>query len=85
VVVDCVTPWVKIWEEEADYKLFGGNRLGLHTKMNLKGLMRGDSAARAKFYQAMFQMGAMSPNKILEAEDENPIGPKATPISCRPT
>lgn len=75
VVVDTVTPWVKRFEEEADYKLFGQNRAGLFTKMNLNGLLRGDSTARAAFYKAMREMGCFSVNDILALEDMNPIGP----------
>lgn len=75
VVVDSVTPWCKVFEEEADYKLFGANRTGLYTKMDLRGLLRGDSAARATFYKNLWQMGALSINGILALEDENGIGP----------
>lgn len=75
VVVDSVTPWVKRFEDEADYKLFGPqNRQNLYTKMNMKALLRGDSAAQAQFFRAMFDMGVYSPNRILEALDENTIG-----------
>jgi HK97 family phage portal protein len=42
VVVDAVSPWVKRFEDEADFKLFGQNRQGLFTKMNMRGLLRGD-------------------------------------------
>lgn len=75
VVVDSVSPWVKRFEDEADYKLFGQNRSAYYTKMNMRALMRGDSAGRATFYKQMFDMGAYSPNRILELEDENTIGP----------
>lgn len=74
VVVDSVSPWVKRFEDEGDYKLFGQNRAGLYTKMNMRALLRGDSAARVAFYKAMFDMGAYSPNRILELEDENTLG-----------
>ena len=75
VVVDSVSPWVKRFEDEADYKLFGQNRSAYYTKMNMRALMRGDMAARAAFYKQMFDMGAYSPNRILSLEDENTIGP----------
>ena len=75
VVVDSVSPWVKRFEDEGDYKLFGQNRSAYYTKMNMRALMRGDSAGRATFYKQMFDMGAYSPNRILELEDENTIGP----------
>jgi HK97 family phage portal protein len=76
VVVDSVMPWVKTFEEEADCKLFGSNRLGFYTRMNLSGLLRGDSAARAAFYKAMREMGVYSANDILALEDRNKIGPE---------
>jgi HK97 family phage portal protein len=74
VVVDSVTPWVKIFEEEADYKLFGLNRDGLYTKMNLRGLLRGDNVSRLALYKGMFEMG-LTMNQILALEDFNGIGP----------
>jgi len=76
VVVDTLTPWVKIFEEEANFKLFGQNRQNYFTKMSLNGLLRGDSQGRAALYKAMFEMGALSPNELLELEDRNPIGPE---------
>jgi HK97 family phage portal protein len=75
VVVDSVSPWVKRFEDEADYKLFGEqNRLGLYTKMNMRALMRGDAAGRIAFYEGMWRMGAYNANRVLELEDENTIG-----------
>jgi HK97 family phage portal protein len=73
-VVDSVTPWVRRFEDEADYKLFGQNRPGLYTKMNMRALLRGDNTSRATFYQAMFAMGVYSPNDIRRLEDENELG-----------
>lgn len=76
VVVDSVTPWVKAFEQEADYKLFGAmNRVGYFTKMSLQGLLRGDHASRAAFYKAMIEMGAMNINEVRAFEDLNSIGP----------
>ncbi|AMS41171.1 phage portal protein [Aminobacter aminovorans] len=74
VVVDSVSPWVKRFEDEADYKLFGQNRQGLYTKMNMRALMRGDQKTRGEYYKLMREVGAYSPNRILELEDENTIG-----------
>lgn len=76
VVVDSITPWTKRLEDEADYKLFGQNRQGLYTKINLNALMRGDAKSRGEFYQLMRQMGVFSVNDILALEDMNPIGPE---------
>ena len=75
VVVDSVVPWVKAFEQEANYKLFGQNRNNLLTKMNLNGLLRGDSTARAELYKSLFMVGAASPNTILRLENMNTIGP----------
>ncbi len=75
VVVDSVSPWVKRFEDEADYKLFGQNRSSLYTKMNMRALMRGDAKTRGEYYKLMREVGAYSANRILELEDENTIGP----------
>lgn len=76
VVVDTLAPWVKRWEDEADWKLCGSqNRQNFYTKMNMRGLLRGDAAARVAYYDGMVKIGAYSPNRVLEIEDENTIGP----------
>ncbi len=75
VVVDAITPWARLFEEEADFKLFGPvNRQGFFTKLYVQGLMRGDAVSRANFYKLMFECGAFTPNMILQLEDLNPIG-----------
>lgn len=75
VVVDCITPWAKRFEDEANYKLFGQNRRNLFTKMNMNALLRGDMKSRMEYYKGMEFVGAYSPNKILALEDENTLGP----------
>lgn len=75
VVVDSITPWVRRLEDEADYKLFGQNRAGYYTKINMNALLRGDMAARLAFYQGMELAGAISPNEIRALEDLNSLGP----------
>jgi HK97 family phage portal protein len=74
VVVDTLIPWVRVFEDEAVYKLFGQNRTGLFTKMNLNGLLRGDSAARANFYKALRELGVFCVDEIRDLEDMNKIG-----------
>lgn len=73
-----IEPWVNAWEQELNWKLFTEEErdLGYFVKFNMKALLRGDSAARATFYNQMFQVGGFSPNRILELEDEDPIGPE---------
>jgi HK97 family phage portal protein len=73
VVVDSISPWCKRFEDEADYKLFGQNRQGYYTKLNLNALMRGDSVSRSGFYEKLRQLGALSVNDILRFEDMNTI------------
>lgn len=75
VVVDSVSPWTQRFQDEADYKFFGANRRGWYTKINMNALLRGDMKARGEWYRNMQNLGAYSPNKILELEDENGIGP----------
>lgn len=76
VVIDSITPWVRILEDEADYKLFGAqNRAGYYTKLYLQALMRGDAKSRAEFYQLMRGLSGLNANEIRELEDLNPIGP----------
>ena len=75
VVVDSVTPWAKRFEDEGDYKLFSARgRRQYFTRIELKGLMRGDMETRSKFYGEMVRMGAYSPNMVLGLEDMTPIG-----------
>lgn len=76
VVVDSISPWTKRFEDEANYKLFGRNRRGLYTKMNMNALLRGDTQSRMEWYKGMVGIGAYSPNRVLESEDENRIGPE---------
>lgn len=73
VVTDSVVPWVRRFEEEADHKLFGANRMGLYTRMDLTGLLRGDVRARGEYYQRMVGSGVMSINEVRGMEDLNPI------------
>lgn len=74
VVVDSVTPWARVFEQEADYKLFGSsNRQGFYTKMSMQALLRGDNASRIAFYKGMFELG-MTLNQILALEEQNGIG-----------
>jgi HK97 family phage portal protein len=76
VVVDSISPWAKRFEDEANYKLFGGSRWrGLYTKMNMNALLRGDTKARMELYRGLVMIGVLSPNDVLRLEDMNTIGP----------
>jgi len=71
-----VGPWVDAWEQELNWKLFTEDEKaeGYYVKFNMNALLRGDMKTRADFYQKIFGVGGFSPNRILELEDEDPIG-----------
>jgi len=52
---------------------------GVTIEFNLEGLLRGDSAARAGFYQAMTNMGAMTINEVRALENLPPVAGGDTP------
>lgn len=78
-VTDSILPWLVRLEadynlqllDQYDRSLSGYGRY--YFKHNVDGLLRGDNASRAAFYQAMFNIGAMSINEIREKEDLDPI------------
>lgn len=56
----------------------GDNRLrapgsDTYVKLNMNALLRGDPTARAQFYKSMWEVGAFTPNRILQLEDELPF------------
>ena len=54
-------------------------RDGISIEFNLEGLLRGDSAGRASFYQTMTQMGAMTINEVRRLENLPPVAGGDTP------
>jgi HK97 family phage portal protein len=59
-------------EQECTEKLFpeSNKQTGtLYCKMDLRGLLRGDTNARKEFYGGLFNIGAITPNQICELED----------------
>lgn len=73
-----IGPWVDAIEQDMNWKLFTEEEReqGYYIKLNMNALLRGDMKARADFYQKVFGVGGFSPNRILELEDEDPIGPE---------
>jgi HK97 family phage portal protein len=72
-IVYTMQPWISRWEQTMNVSLLSEDeRRSLYTQFNLRLLLRGDAAARAKFYSQMMQIGVYSPNDIRELEDENP-------------
>ncbi len=76
-VVHTIRPWLVRIEQVLNDKLISSkNKKNYFIEFNVEGLLRGDSQARAEYYNRMFQVGAMSPNDILEKENMNPMGPE---------
>jgi HK97 family phage portal protein len=72
---DAVTPWLVRIEQACNRGLLlPSEKKKYFTKFNMKGAMRGDTAARTAFYTAMFDRGVLSADDILETEDEDLIG-----------
>lgn len=69
-------PIVRQYEHEFNRKLLtkADRKQGMYFKFNLGGLLRGDTAARTNFYQAMIRGGAMKPDEIRMLEDLAPMG-----------
>lgn len=74
VVMDSLKPWAQRFEDEAKYKLLGNNRAGYTNKINLKGLLAGDTLARLQWYRELRNIGVFTVNDILELEDMPLIG-----------
>lgn len=71
---DTMLPWFVKWEQEISWALLTPKeRQTFVAAFLLAGFLRGDSAARGSFYTQLFQIGSMSPNEILAAEDRNPV------------
>jgi HK97 family phage portal protein len=73
-VVHTARPWLVRWEQAILTQLFTDEeRREYYAEFLIDALMRGDSAARASFYQSLFNIGTLSPNDILELENRNPV------------
>jgi HK97 family phage portal protein len=75
-VTDCIRPWLVCWEERSTLSLLTPTeRKSLFAEFKIDALLRGDSDSRAKFYQALFNLGAITINEIRSFENMNSIGP----------
>jgi HK97 family phage portal protein len=74
LVIFSLMPWIVRLEKGMKRQLLTPEqKKNLKFRFNVMGLLRGDQAARAAFYQAGFAMGVFSPNDIRELEDMNPV------------
>ena len=73
-VVHTLRPYLVNIEQELCRKLLRDNEKQNHyIKFSVQGLLRGDSAARAKYYQTLNQIGVLSINEIRAFEDLSPV------------
>jgi len=73
-VTNSIVSWALRFEQEADIKLLSSNRAGrFFTKMNLNGLLRGDTQSRFEGYAIGRQWGWLSVNEIRRFEDMNSL------------
>jgi HK97 family phage portal protein len=68
-VQDCIMPWVKMIEQEVDYKLFSLSPYW--NKIDLKTLLRGDTRTRWEAYRIGITNGIYSPNDVRQLEGLN--------------
>jgi HK97 family phage portal protein len=60
-------PWVTLWEEELNYKLFAGTNF--YAKFDMDGLLRGDFLTRMQGLNLMRLAGVLSANDINDKQD----------------
>lgn len=72
--VHTLTPWCERIEQALMFKLIPpSKRSTIYLEHSLEGLLRGDVEKRSKYYQTMWQMGAMSINEIRQKENMNAV------------
>ncbi len=71
-----LTPWIKMIEQECDYKLFresnNAKSFPLYTEFNLNGILRGDAETRFKIYHDMILDGVYSADEVRMFENMPP-------------
>jgi len=70
-----ILPWLRRFESAFTRDLMSdeASRDRYQISFDVRGLLRGDAASRASYYRAMWDIGALSTNDILELEDRNPV------------
>ncbi len=67
-------PWLVRWEQAVKMRLLRFDERPLYrVKFNVTAFLRGDAAARAKFYDSGRMGGWLSPDDIRRLEDQNPL------------
>lgn len=73
-VRDCLRPWARELQQEAEYKLLSNRGPKRFTIIDLDWASQGDFKSRAEAYQIMRNIGVLSANDILRKEGQNTIG-----------
>lgn len=69
-----IVPWTRRIEQEMNCKLIASDeRPAYFTRFDLADLLRGDTAARAKYYDTLVKAGIMSINESRRMEDMNDV------------
>lgn len=71
-VVHSIQPWLILWEQELNAKLFANDQ-SLFCEHLVSGLLRGDATTRAGFYSSMVQNGIMTRNEARSKENLNAL------------
>jgi HK97 family phage portal protein len=73
-IIDSVQPWLTRIEQECDHALLSErDQQKFYTKFEIKGYLRGDTAAQTQHIKDMFNIGVYSSNDAREFLDLNPI------------
>jgi HK97 family phage portal protein len=73
-VTDTMLPWLKRWEQRLNSTLLTeAEQEDLFFEFNVDGLLRGDSAARAAYYEKALKNRWLFPNEVRELENRNPV------------
>ena len=75
LVGQTLMPWFRRWESAITRDLIADDD-NYFAEFDVKGMLRGDSSARAAYYTSMMNCGVLSVNEIRAAENLNPIGPE---------
>lgn len=71
-IVYTMMPWLKRWEAEINRKLLPP---GQFAKFNTRAFLEGDPKQQSEYFKALFMVGGMTVNRMLELLNENTIGP----------
>lgn len=79
-----LAPWLRRIEQYIVKDLLTpAERLRYYPKFAVEGLLRGDSASRAKFYSVMVNNGILTRDEVRELEDREPMGGNAAVLTVQ--